>query len=147
MVPSTCYQVPGTKYLVPSTWYRVLGTKYLVPSTWYQVLGTRYLVPEGLLKGPIWVLKGPIWVLKGPIWVLKGPQRSQMGPQNGKCAETARGVFRNEGGVQIRVGISVKPRVKGYILIWSSDGVGWGGGLTYMALWPAYGYALRLQGL
>ena len=27
-----------------------------------------------------------------------------MGPKNGKCAETARGVFRNEGGVQITVG-------------------------------------------
>jgi hypothetical protein len=40
LVPSTWYQVPGTKYLgtkhlVPSTWYQALGTKYLVPSTWY----------------------------------------------------------------------------------------------------------------
>ncbi len=40
-VPSTWYQVLGTKYLVPSTWYQVLGTKCLVPSTWYQVLGTK----------------------------------------------------------------------------------------------------------
>ena len=46
LVPSTLYQVLGTKYVVPSTWYQVLGTKYLVPSTstWstkYKVLGSK----------------------------------------------------------------------------------------------------------
>ena len=40
----------------------------------------------------------------GPEGSHMGSQRSQMGPHNGKCAETARGVFRNEGGVQITVG-------------------------------------------
>ena len=45
LVPSTWYQVLGTKYLVPSAGYQVLGTKYLIPSTWHQVLGTTYLVP------------------------------------------------------------------------------------------------------
>ena len=44
LVPSTWYQVLGTKYLLPSTWYQVLGTKYLVPSTWYQVLGTTLIM-------------------------------------------------------------------------------------------------------
>jgi len=39
----------GTKYLVPSTWYQVLGTKYLaptrylVPSAWYQVFGSNHV--------------------------------------------------------------------------------------------------------
>ena len=54
LVPSTRYQVLGTRFVVPSTCYRVLGTKYLVqvptkylvPSTWYQVPGTQYLVPS-----------------------------------------------------------------------------------------------------
>ena len=45
LVPSTLYRVLGTRYLVLSTWYQVLATKYLVPSTGYQVLGTKYLVP------------------------------------------------------------------------------------------------------
>ena len=80
--------------------------------------------PIWVLKGPIWVLKGPIWVLKGPIWVLKGPQRFQMGSQNGKCAETARGVFRNEGAFRSGLVSRVLTGVRGYILIWSSA---WGG--------------------
>ena len=89
------------------------------------------MVPDVDLTGPRWVLKGPIWVLKGPIWVpnnpievLKGPQRFQMGSQNGKCVETARGVFRNEGIFRSRSELSVLTGVRGYILIWSSD---WGG--------------------
>ena len=92
-------------------------------------MGPRWVLkgPRWVLKGPRWVLKDPIWVLKGPIWLLKGPQRSQMRPQNGKCAETARGVFRNEGAIRSRLVLGVKPRGRGYILIWSSDGVwGWG---------------------
>ena len=51
---------------------------------------------------------GPKSSHMGPKVCHKGPKRSQMGPQNGKCAETARGVFRNEGGVQITVGF---PRI------------------------------------
>ena len=51
MVPSSWYQVLGTKYLVPSTWHQAPGTKYLAPSTWYQVLGTKYLVPSTWYHG------------------------------------------------------------------------------------------------
>ena len=90
--------------------------------------------PIWVLNGPIWVLKGTIWVLKGPLWVPEGPQRSQMGPQNGKCAETARGVFRNEGASRSRSELSVKPQGRGYILIRSSDG-----GPHLYGLRPAYG--------
>ena len=56
-----------------------------------------------------------------------------MGPQNGKCAETARGVFRNEGASRSRLELRVLTGVRGYILIWSSDGVhngGYGGAIS-----------------
>ena len=46
LVPSTWYQVLGTKYLVPSNWYQALGTKYFLPSTWYQVFCNNYFVPS-----------------------------------------------------------------------------------------------------
>ena len=56
-----------------------------------------------------------------------------MGPKNGKCAETARGVFRNEGAFRSRLELCVLTGVRGYILIWSSDGVGLGGSSL---IWP-----------
>ena len=48
LLPSTWYQVSGTKYFVPSTWYNYCGpsrcTKYLIPCAWYHALGSKYLV-------------------------------------------------------------------------------------------------------
>ena len=37
---------PTAAHLVPSTWYQVLGSKYLVPCTWFQALGLKYLYQE-----------------------------------------------------------------------------------------------------
>ena len=37
-----------------------------------------------------------------------------MGPQNGKCAETARGVFRNGGVFRSGSVLRLKPRGRGY---------------------------------
>ena len=86
-------------------------------------------IVKWFLMGPKWSHMGPKWSSMGPKGYPKGTQRAQMGPNMENVPKLREGCSDMEGASRSVSELRVKPRERGYILIWSSD---WGV-LTYMA--------------